>query len=237
MASYLTINEYRILTGLDLSNLNEVYVNSKLSFWSTQLRILSTQNFGLQNLLRAKTYNIRNCKDYKIFFSGWRPFPKVEVRQIGTLEWQELKPDSDFRWVYPHFTTTQNGVEIENPVVGIDFSCLSCRCCCEELRLIGDSRWSVGLPDDLNFILLDLVSVLLQTDNKAYIGGLLPSSELWKQIRSETDQTRSISWFRDENNLKTNNQKLSSGFNSPEYSSVFAKYQTYSFNNTYRFYA
>lgn len=235
--SYLTLAQYQTITGLTLTGVNSIYVDFKLKEYSRQIEQLTGQNFGTVPNPQVVIKKIKQCGDFRIQFGAWLQQPIIQTKRINQTSWQTLTPQTDFNWIYPSFETFVNGVRQSKPIVGIDFSCLSCRYCCEEVKIDGDNRWSNGIPDDLMAILLELTANLLANDPMAYTNGQLPLASLSNQVRSETDQTRSISWFRDDANQKLANQKLVNGVNHPSYTNLLMNYNYYNFNLNRRFYA
>ena len=235
--SYLTSAQYIALTGLPLTGVNVAYLDFKLKFWSSQISKYTGQNFGSVINTQTKIFNVLSCGDSSLNIGGWQKAGLVvSVKVKGRTNWQVLVENTDFVFVYPHFDTFVDGVLQAKPVIGIDFSCLSCRCSCEEIKIEGDNRWSIGLPDDLMLLLTDLVALLLQYDPNAYSAGILPNNQLMKQVKSEEDQTRRISWQRDDKANQLANQKLTSGINVSNNTSLLSMYFDYNLNHNCKFY-
>jgi hypothetical protein len=232
--SYFTLANYQTVTGLTLAGVNSAYIDNKLNFWSSQINQLTGQSYNSGANISSVIKRFKKCHDWKMNIGGWQntlanPLV-VSVRTVGSTTWQTLVENKDFTFVYPQFNTFVGYSQVANPIVSLNFSCLSCRCKCEEIKLEGDKRWSNGLPDDLKNILIELTEILLKNDDNAYTSGQLPSKYLFQQVKSESDQTRSVSWQRDDKLQASNNQKLAQGVAYSEYQSVISKYLRYNFN-------
>ncbi len=232
--TYLTLAQYQTQTGLSLTGVNSTYLDNKLALWSSQINLYTGQKFNTSNE-KTLIKRLKQCGQTKINFGGWLEFPAIEIKPVGQSVWQPAVLDKDFTYLYPNFDTYIDGQEVNSPVTGIDFSCLSCRCKCEQIRIVGDNRWSEELPDNLKAILVELLEATLKADPNAYIGGQLPSHLFFENVKSESDQTRSISFFRDENQIKANNSKITKGVNNLEFASILNVYLQYNYNLNYTF--
>jgi hypothetical protein len=232
--SYLSLTEFSNITGTSLVGVNLTYLNFLLEKWSTQINQLTNCDFSNNDKnieIEIKNYK---CGNKILKFSPFIIISKVEIKKIGDSTWFDLIELVDYEYIYCSFDSYVANALIDKPIVGLDFSCLSCLCECEKVKITGDNRFSTGLVNELKNILIDLVYDTLDTDEKAYISQVLPNSKLLKQVESETDQTRTIKWTRNQSVL-LQKERAEKSLNHLDFYSTVAKYYKETINITQTF--
>lgn len=234
---YLTFNDYITLTGLNSVGVNTNFINNQINLWSNQINQFTNQYFSNDYSTQSNTINITQCSQNIINFTAFNNDVnfKVEYRQRGSQIWLLATKDINYTIINPQFTTYINGQQINNPIVGVNLECLMCTCECQEFKITGSRYWSNGLPDELKYILIDLITTSLSNNSNCYTSGILPQKYQLEFIELDSDQTRTTRWKRDTKSLEYRNQKIALGINNPEFTSVLSKYQRASLNINYRF--
>jgi hypothetical protein len=232
--SFFTSLQYSSLTGQSLFGLNTVYLDFKLQQLDIQLQSLTLQNFGTTIVSQSQVTKVAQCGQKKWLFGGYMQKPIISYKERGNSTWIVMMEGSDFEFIYPDFTTNINNQAVQNPVVGVDFSCLSCRCECQDLKVEGDKRWSNGLPDDLRLLYISAIENLIDNDPKSK-NTVAGSSCSEYTVKSESDHSTSVTYYINEDLIKQNQASLKNGFNDVLFTPIFSKYLRYNFNFNTRF--
>ena len=233
---YLNYTQLLTSTGLVPAGVNIVYIDNQLDFWSNQINQLTNQSFN-STVVKSIVKSINQCRQSNLYFSAFLNDInfKVEYKAKGSSAWLVAILNTDYTLLHPNFDTFVSGLEINSPIVGIDFKCLKCICECVEFKIAGIKSWSTALPDDLRLILIELAKTSLSSDPNSYLSGMLPTQQQFNLMESDSDQTRTTRWYRDRDNIATKNKMLLLGFDNPLYTNVLSKYQRASLNINYRF--
>lgn len=233
---YLNYTQLLTSTGLVPAGVNIVYIDRQLDFWSNQINQLTNQSFN-STLVKSIVKSINQCGQSNLYFSAFLNDInfKVEYKAKGSSTWLVATLNTNYTLLHPNFDTFVSGLEIDSPIIGIDFKCLKCICECVEFRITGVKSWSTALPDDLHLILIELAKTSLSYDPNSYTSGMLPMQSQFNLMESDSDQTRTTRWYRDRDNIAIKNKMLLLGFDNPLYTSILSKYQRASLNINYRF--
>ena len=214
--SFLTIAQYRTLTGLPLVGVNDSYVNYKLDKLSKALIALTGQNWlGITSRVHIKDGHTRVIFNQAHQETGLI----ISAKHRGDSAWQVLVKDTDYQIIYPNFISA-------NPAIGIDMRCYKCVSECELIKIEGLPYWQIGLPDDLMDILIDQLETLLKLDASAYTNGQIPIND----IKRESDQTRTVEWFDNSTELNLLKTKMAKGVGFDDYWSIIEPYRLASIN-------
>ena len=229
--AYLTIAQYRTQSGQSLTGLSDGYIDFQLAKWSRQITRLLNQDFTSTVNNQTLLVDVKNCGNFVFKLKAFLETDLiVKVKTKQNPIWTVLVKDINYQVIYPKFDTYVNDTLQTKPVTGLDFSCYRCNCECEQFQIIGDHRWSNGLPDDLRDILYNLIETMLTIDSKAYTTGIIPIKLKLNDIQIDRDQTREVRWFLNENQIITAQDKMRLGINYPEYWEVLEKYIKASIN-------
>jgi len=214
---YLTIAELEPYMAV-ISDYNQALIQNKINIYSESLNEATYNNFQdnpnqecVFHNQRTVMYSIPAFQDdstFKVFFND-----------------EELLP-SQYLKIKPKFEVQVQGVKQPKPITRIKLVCPTFP---EHFTLTikGNQCWSKGLPDDLYFILLDL----LHTEIK-YNALINPKNEFRLNslnIQSEKVGTRYISYTSNTRN-KDVLDVLNFGLNASKYKSVISKYRNESKN-------
>jgi hypothetical protein len=232
--AFFTSTQISTLTGQSLVGVNIANLDLRLQLLDYQIQSLTMQNFGTVPVPNVQTKKVIHCGQKKWYFGGYIQKPKIFYKQRGNSNWIEMIEGSDYEYIYPDFVTTVDGLVVNSPVVGVDFRCLSCRCACEDLKVEGDKRWSSGLPDDLRFLYIQIISDFIANDPALQTAtGNTTCSDF--PIKSEKDHTTSVEYVVNEDLIKQSQSNSKNGFNSALFTPFFTKYSRYNFNLNMRF--
>jgi hypothetical protein len=224
--SYLSAEQHfnsSVPTGLNAS-----FLNTKLQQWSLQIDQLTLNTFK-NNTNKNKVIKVKSNQK-KINIGGWQKTGlTINLKLIGSATQKLLIENTDFTFIYPDFDSINiEGNIIEPPIIGLDFSCLTCFDCCEQIIINGNKSWSNVLPSDLYSILVELLENEIKINTSSWLDGINPNIN---NLKSEQDEGGSASYFVDEKNITNQNNMSSKGVNYKYFEGFLYKYAMTAFNN------
>jgi hypothetical protein len=224
---YLTLAQFYSPSVIP-AGVDTVFVENQIKLWSSQLNRLTHTQFVKPLVKKSKSYNTY-CSLTKMKIGAWLNDSdfSVDIREKGTNIWKPLVKEVDYQISFPEMATYINGQEILDPIVGLDFSCLTCFCCCEEIRVTGYNCWSDGLPDDLLMLFRELTKLQLATGSTLSTSTADCTSDN-QTIESMSDPNESVKFYINTDQVKTNANKLNKGLLFGDYQSILWYYARYS---------
>lgn len=173
---YLTISELANAgISLPANGFSVSYIETVLSVWEQQI----DQYIGTQFTITDKNvdYRINQCQDTYLHIGSWQ----VDGLHIQLLNRYKqvvkiLQLDTDYHLVFSFD---------KKCVIGLDFRCLSCLCDCQYIRVTGSWGWSDTVPGTVKLLLINLVRLLISTNQS--------NSNLGLPVIVDNEKSRNLS--------------------------------------------
>ncbi len=221
---YFNINDYLTSNGINLSNINQNYVNKKLLQWSNQINSMTSTIYYEDNNIVEDILDFSYCNQDRIYF---RPYQRDDFEVFisnDSIKWIKINENLDYKILTFNKLITVNNQLIITPIIGLDFRCLSSNCRCDKIKITGKKYFSSSLPDDLKNVLEDLLNNLLITDSNCYTNNLIPEFYQINNITSEKDLTNSINMYVDTTEIDRINSIKRNELNDTSFYSILSRY-------------